>query len=59
MIKHNVKPMGVGHSTFGGWSRNLFKGMSKEFFQTVVADTTSRSAIVYSALISSSISGWY
>ena len=31
MIKHNVKPMGFGHSTFGGWSRNLFKSMSKEF----------------------------
>ena len=59
MIKYNVKPMGFGHSTFGGWSRNLFKDMSKAFFKTVVADTTSRSAIVYSALISSSISGWY
>lgn len=45
--------------TFGSWSRNLFKDMSKEFFKTVVVDTTSRSAIVYSALISSSISGWY
>ena len=59
MIKHNVKPMGFGHSTFGGWSRNLFKDMSKEFFKIVVADTTSRSAIVYSAFISSAISGWY
>ena len=59
MIKHNVKPMEFGHSTFGGWSRNLFKDMSKEFFKIVVADTTSRSAIVYSAFISSAISGWY
>ncbi len=58
-INHNVKPMGLGHSTFGGWSRNLFKDMSKDFFKSVVIDTTGRSAIVYSAFISSAISGWY
>ena len=58
MMKHNVKPMGFGHSTFGGWSRNLFKDMPKEFFQAVVVDTTGRSAIVYSAFVSSAISGF-
>ena len=58
-ITHDVKPMGFGHSTFGGWSRNLFKDMSKEFFKSAVIDTTGRSAIVYSAFISSAISGWF
>ena len=58
-ITHDVKPMGFGHSAFGGWSRNLFKDMSKEFFKSVVIDTTGRSAIVYSAFVSSVISGWF
>ena len=57
-ITHDVKPMGFGHSSFGGWSRNLFKDMPKEFFQAVVVDTTGRSAIVYSAFVSSAISGF-
>ena len=59
MIKHNVKPMGFEHSNFGGWSRNIFKNMSKKCLIPIVADTTNRYAIVYSAFISSSISGWY
>jgi hypothetical protein len=59
MIKHNVKPMGFEQSNFGGWSRNIFKNMSKKCLIPIVADTTNRYAIVYSAFISSSISGWY
>jgi hypothetical protein len=47
------------HSKFGGWSVNMFKDMAKETFRDIVIKTTSRSAIVYSALISSSLSGWY
>ncbi len=59
MITHGVKPMDMGHNSYGGWSVNIFKGMSKDFFKTVVMDTTERSAWIYTAIVSSSLSGWY
>lgn len=59
MIKHNFTPVNMGHSTFGGWSRNIFKSICGESVTMLVEEAFSRSAIVYSAIVSSSLSGWY
>jgi hypothetical protein len=59
MIKNNIVPMDMGHNAFGGWSVNIFKGMSRDFFRDVVIDMTSRNSFIYMGIISSMISGWY
>jgi len=59
LIAKNVKPVEMGQNAFGGWSRNIFKSMPRDVFKNIVTMTTQRSTMVYSAIISSFLSGWY
>ena len=49
----------MGHNTFGDWSRNLFKNISDDAVKMVFEEIYVKSAVVYSAIISSTLSGWY
>jgi hypothetical protein len=59
-LKNNsYTPVDFGKNTFGGWSRNMFKNISNNSIEMLVDEVYSRSAFVYSAIVSSSFSGWY
>ncbi len=58
LIKNKVHMEGI-HKGLGNWSKNLFKNMTKATFRDIVRHSISRSAMVYSAIVSSLMSGWY
>ena len=59
MIKNNIKLVGLGHNSFGGWSVNMLKNMSKTTFKSVVTNVSNSRAMYYAPMLSSAISGWY
>ncbi len=56
---NNFSPVNMGHSSFGGWSRNIFKGATNKSIIDLVSAVTARSSAVYSSITSSLMSGWY
>jgi len=59
MRKHNITVEGLSGKALGDWSVNIFKTMSASTFKDIVTHALSRSAIVYSAIVSSLLSAWY
>lgn len=59
MIKNNIKLVGLGHNSFGGWSVNMLKNMSKATFKSVVTNVSNSREMYYGPMLSSAISGWY